>query len=149
MAYINLGDIIAFIAGTKAKSSEVNTNFETLRVGHNNHEGRLITLEGSYVVPVPTYVNNTDYTVLTTDYLIYVTTGAVDRTMNLPDASTMTNKQITVVKVDVGVGQVIIDGYTSQTINGNLTLRVASRYGFTNIISDGSNWIVLYSPVWQ
>lgn len=40
-----IDNLTKFIAGTKALSSEVNQNFETLRQGHNDQENRITTLE--------------------------------------------------------------------------------------------------------
>ncbi|OGI18953.1 MAG: hypothetical protein A2287_07150 [Candidatus Melainabacteria bacterium RIFOXYA12_FULL_32_12] len=47
MSLIN--SLVQFVAGTKAVASEVNSNFETLRTGHNDQEARISTVEGAYV----------------------------------------------------------------------------------------------------
>jgi hypothetical protein len=44
----SINNLTQFTPGTKALSSEINDNFETLRTHHNNHETRLSTLETDF-----------------------------------------------------------------------------------------------------
>lgn len=44
-----INSLVQFVAGTKALASEINSNFETLRAGHNDQESRVSAIEGAYV----------------------------------------------------------------------------------------------------
>jgi len=41
--------LIGFTPGTKAKAEEINTNFATLRSGHNDQEARIEYLEANAI----------------------------------------------------------------------------------------------------
>ena len=43
-----INNLTQFVPGTKALSSEINDNFETLRQGHNEHDSRIDTLETDF-----------------------------------------------------------------------------------------------------
>jgi len=84
-----------------------------------------------------------NYTATLDDHVILVTTVNTDRTITLPNATTCNGKPYKIKKVDSGTGKVIIDGYSTQTIDGAQTLNIIPQYGFVDIISDGSNWIII------
>lgn len=86
---------------------------------------------------------NTDYTALTTDDVILVSTGAVARTITLPVASTVTGKIYHVKKIDTGGGSVIIDANGSELIDGALTAMITIQYEAITFQSDGNNWYIL------
>ena len=75
--------------------------------------------------------------------LCNATTGAI--TVNLPDARMHKNHMIIVKKTDASANAVTLDGFSTQTIDGGLTLALAAQYNFRIIISDGSNWHVVSS----
>jgi hypothetical protein len=97
-------------------------------------------------------VASANYTITTTDGYtdIIVTTGASNRTIDLPAAASSTNRIIKIVKADSGVGFVIIDGNASETINGQATQSIYGIYGAITVICDGSNWVMLDQnhPTW-
>jgi len=90
-------------------------------------------------------VSSADYTVLDTDGFdqVLVTTGASDRTMTLPTASANTGRVIEFVKMDSGAGDVIIDGESTETINGSTTTTFSGQYSYCKVICDGTEWIIL------
>lgn len=70
----------------------------------------------------------------TTDY-VYLISGTT--TLTLPDATTNTN--LYTVK-NVGTGVVTIATTSSQTIDGNLTITMATQFTSVDLISDTANW---------
>ena len=83
------------------------------------------------------------YTVLPSQHVILVTTGASDYTLNLPTAIGIVGKPYKIKKVDSGVGTVIIDPYSTQTVDGASTFVLTDQYDFVDIVSDNANWQVL------
>lgn len=85
------------------------------------------------------------YTVTTTDGFstIAVTTGASNRTVNLPAAASSANRILKIKKVDSGAGTVTIDGNASETIDGSTTKTLIFQYETMTIQCDGSNWHIL------
>ena len=92
-----------------------------------------------------TSAKSADYTILDGDGIetILMTTGASTRTVTLPTAADNTNRQITVKKVDSGVGTVIIDGEGAETIDGATTHTIYSQYGRVTLVCDGTSWHIL------
>lgn len=71
---------------------------------------------------------------------LLVTTGSTNRTITLPTASGNTKRRINIKKADSGTGAVVIDGESSETIDGEVTLSLTSQYQTVTLESDGSNW---------
>lgn len=87
-------------------------------------------------------VSSEDYTVRDDDGYgrILVTTGASDRTITLPTAADNEMRMLTIVKADSGAGKVIVDGESTETINGVFTWWLVSQYHSITIMNDGSIW---------
>ena len=88
-------------------------------------------------------ITDDDYTISDTNgiLLIFVDTGGADRTMTLPTVADNTGRILTFVKVDAGVGKVVLDGEGAETINGAATDNsMASQYDTMTIVSEGSEW---------
>jgi len=106
------------------------------------------TVWNSVKAPDSNYLELTDagYTVLTSDgyRYIYVSTGAVNRTINLPAVATNDKREITIKKIDSGVGSVIIDGNASETIDGALTQAIPNISSSITIQCVNGKW---YSTV--
>jgi len=82
-----------------------------------------------------------NYTVLTTDgFSTLLVTAAADVTITLPSAASSTGRRLFIKKVDSGTGAVIVDGASSETIDGLTTVQVALQYDTIAIVCDGSNW---------
>lgn len=73
--------------------------------------------------------------------LVDTTTGAI--IINLPEASTMTGRTITIKKIDSAQNNVTLDAFGSQTIDGDLTKLLTQQYESLTIISDGDNWHII------
>lgn len=89
-----------------------------------------------------TYVTTTPYTVLSSDQVIYVTTAAVNFTLNLP-ATTAGGKKlkILVIKIDSGAGTITITPNGAETIEGAGTKVISSQYGKCGLVADSANTI--------
>lgn len=99
-----------------------------------------------------TVSKSANYTVVESDRdkLIKVdaTSGAV--TISLLAAATAGNGfQIAIKKVDSSGNSVIIDGNSSETIDGALTLTLSSQYQVAILTSDGFNWHITNSAAGQ
>jgi len=80
-------------------------------------------------------------TALTTndrDVFADATAGAV--TLTLPAASTCTNVEITVIKIDAGVNDVIIDADGAELINGGATLTLDAQWDCARLVCNGAAW---------
>ena len=90
-------------------------------------------------------VSSANYTILDGDGYgtILVSTGAADRTITLPDASSNTNRQITVKKTDSGSGEVIVLRAGSDAIDTGTQYNIILEDAFVSVISDGSNWSIV------
>lgn len=71
------------------------------------------------------------------------TGGAV--TLTLPTAASYTGRHLTVKRINGGGNNVILDGASSETIDGALTKTLASQYSSATILSDGTGWHVTAS----
>ena len=88
-------------------------------------------------------VTDGDWTASSQDATTFLfSTGATDRTLTLPSASSMTAQEITVKKIDSGTGKVTIDGNGVETIDGETTKGLYTQYSYMTLISDGSGWQV-------
>lgn len=72
-----------------------------------------------------------------------VTCGASNRTANLPAAATWPGQVLEIIKVDTGVGTVIVDPNGSETINGVTTFTIYAQYQCLRIRSDGTGWAIV------
>jgi hypothetical protein len=79
----------------------------------------------------------------TDDIVIAGTGGAGGITLTLPAVATSQYKTYHVVKVDAGVGTVVLDGNGAETINGAATYTLTSQYDAVTIWCDGTEWFVL------
>lgn len=79
-----------------------------------------------------------NYTALTTDDYIPVTTGASDKTITLPSAPN-TGFSLILKKVDSGAAKVIIAG----TIDGATNYWLTTQYQYVEIVYNGSSWDVV------
>lgn len=88
-------------------------------------------------------VSSANYTVLDTDGFqwILVSTGASDRTITLPTIADNNGREIVIKKTDAGAGKVIVDGESTESIDGNLTVDLVNRYDAVRVIGDSTNSI--------
>jgi hypothetical protein len=79
----------------------------------------------------------------TGEHLELATAGAADITRTLPTAVGIRNQVVIVKKVDSGVGNVIVEGNGSETIDNALTYTLSEQNEFIAMISDNANWQVI------
>lgn len=86
-----------------------------------------------------------NYTVLSSDDVVLVTTGGTDRTITLPDATGLAGKKYQIKKVDSGTGQCIVETFSAgsqaidqDTWSGNFYLLAQDES--ISIVSDGTQW---------
>ena len=105
-----------------------------------------ILLAGSVSALNDTYVGKSaDYTVLTNDgyRTIGMTTSTTNRTVTLPAAASSTNRVLTIKKIDSASGKVIIDGNSSETIDGATTYTLYLQYDSITLQCDGTGWVII------
>ncbi len=80
--------------------------------------------------------------------LVNATSGAV--TITLPTAVN-NNASFIIKKTDSSANVVTIDGASSETIDGDLTYKLNDQYNYVEIVSNGTNWVVVnefHNEVW-
>ncbi len=85
-------------------------------------------------------LTDSNATAAVTDHTIEFSTGASNRTVTLPTIASSIGLILNIVKVDSGVGEVIIDGDGAETINGAATLNVVNQYDVEKIHNTGTEW---------
>lgn len=64
-------------------------------------------------------------------------------TVGLPDASGCAGRIYSILRLNAGANDVIVDGDGAETINGAATKTLASQYATITIISIGVGWLIL------
>lgn len=104
-----------------------------------------ITSTGGFAADTLTSSGNA--TLAATEFTVLCNaTGAV-RTYTLPAAASHSGRIFVVKKTDSSANACIIDGNSTETIDGNLTVSVYGQYDSVTIQSDGSNWFRLGSQL--
>lgn len=86
-------------------------------------------------------VSTTPYAALSTDEVLLVDASSAAVTVDLPAISTLaTGKTYTVKKIDSSANTVTIDGDGSETIDGALTVVIASQYDSVTVFHDDTEW---------
>jgi hypothetical protein len=91
-------------------------------------------------------VDEADYVIPTSanERIVLVKTGAIDRTIQLPKASSNQYRVCIVLKTDAGAGKAIVDGFAAETINGSATFEeIATQFSSATFFCDGVGWYVL------
>lgn len=87
-------------------------------------------------------VVNTNHTIIQPQQLIFVTTGASNRTITLPDSMQYFGVPIYVKKVDSGAGQVLVS--TTELIDGSAADRaLTTQWDALSLVSAGGAWYML------
>lgn len=76
-------------------------------------------------------------------HVVLVTTGSSAITVTLPAAANHTGRIYRIFKVDSGNGTVVVDGNSSETIEGATTFTLGSQYAMAAIVSNGTLWFKL------
>jgi hypothetical protein len=85
----------------------------------------------------------TPYNIAAKDYTILMDATAGNKTVNLPAASSHTNRILVIKKIDSSANTVTIDGNASETIEGATTKVLTTQYESVMIQCDGSNWFII------
>lgn len=120
------------------------TNYETLITADDDIPNKKYVDDADLIaVKTTTAVSSTNYTALITDHSIFVTTGAVDRTITLPTVATSAGLILNIKKIDSGAGNVIVDGNGGETIDDATTQTIVAQYDVITVQCDGSEWWIL------
>jgi len=92
-------------------------------------------------IKIKRVTKNTNYTVLSTDYLIGADVSSSTITITLPTASTVPNQIFHIVdeKGNSLTNNIIVSTQEGDTIIGNNTLIIASNYTSITVYSDGTS----------
>lgn len=83
-------------------------------------------------------------TTLTIDHSrVLVDATAANRTITLPTAVGIAGRSYTVLKSDSSSNTVTVATTSSQTINGVTTNVLATQYKYVEVVSNGSNWVII------
>lgn len=100
----------------------------------------LTSISSVSVQLVHTDVTSTTYTVVDSDYLLYVTNSS-PVTINLPPAA---NSKYRVLDINnSGTSTVTVDGNGSETINGSTTTIMSTQYDSITLHCDGIEWRII------
>lgn len=91
----------------------------------------------------PLRSQNTDAILTVNDYTILMDASLGNRTVTLPNASTVTGIIYNIKKTDSSGNFVTITATGGQTIDGNGTFALTVQYQSITIQSDGSNWFII------
>lgn len=89
---------------------------------------------------LPVVSKTSGYTATGSDYLIKCDATSAAFTITLPAAASHSGRELTIKKADISGNAVTIDGNASETIDGQLTVKLGYRYESLTIQSDGTNW---------
>lgn len=107
-----------------------------------------VTSEFSLVYSSPNALKevvNQNYTITAPTQSIFVTVGAGNRTITMPDVSLYRGVVVTVKRKDAGANSLTIATPGAETIDGAATQSLPNRHDSYAMISDGSNWFIVGS----
>lgn len=96
---------------------------------------------GSFALPITT--KTADYTAGASDYTILVSCSSANITITLPAVASYVGRIYNIKKIDATGYTVIIDGNSSETIDGALTQVISAQYESLQIQSSGSAWYII------
>jgi len=89
-----------------------------------------------------TTVTATTYTALVADGAI-LASNAAGVAITLPAAASVpSNYRLSIVNIGAS-GAITVDGDSTETINGELTIILTTQYESVTLVTDGSNWFIL------
>ena len=103
-----------------------------------------LALKDDVITPLYSY-KTTDFTIDDDDLIrtVGAIASASNVTITLPLAANNTDRIITVKKLNDSVGDVIVDGNGTETIEGELNYRLTSKYAAVTLQSDGTEWFII------
>ena len=88
-------------------------------------------------------ISSTPVTIAASDGVVLVDSSAAEATVNLPQASTATNRILLIKKTDSSTKKVIIDAYSTELIDDSLTQTLLVQGETLMMLCDGTAWRVL------
>ena len=85
-----------------------------------------------------------NYTITAEDDLVICDATAGAMTVTLPTASGIAGVTKTIKKIDA-VANVVIEGYSTETIDGALNQTLTTQWDYMTVISNGTNWLIISS----
>lgn len=110
----------------------VDENSETMR--------QSITALSRYVANPQGTITAASYAATDDDYLILADATAGAITITLPPAASLLHHDFIVKRLNSGSNDVIIDGNSSETIDGSTTFTLTVQHDAIRIVSDGTGW---------
>lgn len=110
--------------------------------GNDNALGRalnaLVAAQGTVAVASTA----TDTTLTATNHLVLVDASAAARTITLPPAADVPEREYRVKKMDATANTVTLDGDGGETIDGAATYVLTTQYEVVEVVSTGTAWVV-------
>lgn len=103
----------------------------------------IITAGGEIDVNDVVTVQTTPYTATTTATVILVNALSTAITVSMPLASSVAHKIYKIKKIDVSANEVTVDGYSSETIDGDATKSIAYQNSALQLVSNGTGWYII------
>ncbi len=100
----------------------------------------MLDVNGSLATKVSTVTGSTT---LDINYSVVLCNSSSAVTITLPSASSCSGRQYTVKNINTGAVTITPNG--SQAIDGNSFFILSSQYNIISIVSDGTNWSILYA----
>lgn len=86
-----------------------------------------------------------NYTLADTDDVVTGDSSGGAFSFTLPTAVGQTGKIFTLKKIDSSANAITVATTSSQTIDGPVSIKLAARYNYLTVISDGANWLIIKS----
>ncbi len=111
---------------------------------HKHQIGDVVVTSGGEIdVNDVVAVSTTPYTATTTATVILVNALSAAITISMPLASSVTHKIYKIKKIDTSANEVTIDGYSSETIDGETTKTIAYQNSAMQLVSNGTGWYII------
>lgn len=102
--------------------------------------------KGKFINRVAKTNSNSPYSVTSTDDIVSVDASSGAVTVTLPTAASITGRVIKIVRTDATPANAVTVATTaSQTIDGATTYLMYGQYEGIEVMSDGSNWVIVNS----
>lgn len=80
---------------------------------------------------------------LTSTNIVVLHSPTADSTITLPSAVGVVGEKITIKKTNTTNFDLIVDGASAETIDGDLTKTLNTPYSSITMVSDGANWFII------
>lgn len=84
-----------------------------------------------------------NYTLTASDTIVLGNATSGPLTFTLPSAVGLEGREFKIKKTDTSANAITINTSSSQTIDGGPTVSLASQWQYLNVVSDGTNWLIL------